>query len=195
MKAAECPRIVIAGSYLQHFDTDCSRAFDLYAATKQAFETVVEYYVDAYSLSAVRLTLADIYSETDTRPKLLTDIALARVRNVPVRLRGRETWIDPLHVSDAAAAFLQTSALLEIGTLPSPGICRYSVSSGRDISATQITALFERLGGHTIAVECAANEEEPRKMRPWRGAMLPGWKPRITLEEGIERIIRSSDRS
>ncbi len=194
MKATGCPRIVIAGTYLQHFNTDSYRAFDLYAATKQAFETMVEYYVDAYSLSAVRLTLADIYSETDTRPKLLTDIARARARNMPLRLRGHEAWIDPIHVSDAASAFLQASALLESDALPSPGISRYSVSSGRDISATQITEMFERLGGRAIAVERAANDEEPRKMRPWRGAMLPGWTPRITLEEGIRRIVQTGDR-
>ena len=60
MRVFGCPRMITAGTYLQHYETDAFRAFNLYAATRQAFETVLEFYVDAYEISAVRLTLADI---------------------------------------------------------------------------------------------------------------------------------------
>ena len=68
MRISGCRHMVTAGTYLQHYDTDAYRAFNFYAATRQAFETLLEYYVDAYEISAIRLTLADIYSEHDTRP-------------------------------------------------------------------------------------------------------------------------------
>lgn len=190
MRLTGCRRIIIAGSYLQHFGLNDSRAFNLYAATKQAYEAIVDYYIDAFELSAVRLTLSDIYSETDTRPKLMTDISVACASHTLLKLRGHEAWIDPVHVEDAAFAFLQANSLLESGALPCGRLSQYSVSSGRTVSATQLVALFETLGKCKLSVERGNQSNEPREMQPWRGLMLPGWAPRISLEEGVMRILQ-----
>lgn len=190
MRLTGCRRIIIAGSYLQHFGPNDSHAFNLYAATKQAYETILDYYIDAFELSAVRLTLSDVYSETDTRPKLMTDIAVACTNHTPLKLRGPEAWIDPVHVEDAAFAFLQANSLLESDSLPCGRLSQYSVSSGRTVSATQLVDLFETLGKCKLSVERGSQGKEPREMQPWRGVMLPGWAPRISLEEGVMRILR-----
>ena len=183
-------RVVLAGSYLQHFDTDTYRPFNLYAATKQAFEDIVSFYIDAYGFLAVRLTLADIYSEHDTRAKLMTDIAKAWTSGTSLKLQAEEPWIDPIHAEDAAAACLSAGLLLEQSTVPSGVLSRYAASSGGDISATEIVRLFEKLSDRKIRIERTVVAGDSRKIRPWRGELLPGWFPRIALELGITRIIR-----
>lgn len=189
MKQSRCRRIVIAGSYLQHYDTDAYRPFNLYAATKQAFEDIASFYTDAYGFSAIRLTLADIYSEHDTRAKLMSDIAKAWATRTPLRLHAEEAWIDPIHVEDAAAACQQAAHLMEIGDVPPGSLSRYSVSSGHDVSATDVVRLFEKLSDRRITVERTQASNSNRKIRPRRGERLPGWAPQIPLEQGISRMI------
>jgi nucleoside-diphosphate-sugar epimerase len=195
MRWSDCGRFVTAGSYLQHFEKDGFRAFNLYAATKQAFESILEYYADAFGFSALRLTLSDIYSEHDTRPKLMTEIAAAWTAGTPVYLQTDEAWVDLIHVEDAAAAFLRAASLLERNVIAGGALHRYSVTSGYDVSATELVGLFERLGSRKLEIKRAQGNLSPRKMKPWRGTVLPGWIPKVNLEEGIRRVIETRCRT
>jgi len=191
MRISECRRFITAGTYLQHYDTDAARAFNLYAATRLAFEAVLEFYVDTYEMSAVRLTLADIYSEHDTRPKLMTDIAKSWHDSVPLNLRDPDAFVDLIHLEDAATAFLQAASLLDNGRIPDRTLSRYSVSSGEDITAQELVHRFERHAGRNLHITGDSAPPPSRRIKPRRGEPVPGWKPRITLEDGIRRIVAS----
>jgi len=194
MRLSGCRRFVTAGTYLQHFDTDALRAFNLYAATRQAFEAVLEFYVDAHEFSALRLTLADIYGEHDTRPKLKTDIARSWRDSLPLNLRDPDAFVDLLHVEDAAAAFLRGASMLASGELSNRMLSRYSVSSGEDITAQELVRRFERQGGRNLQITGDSAPAPSRRIKPRRGEALPGWRPRITLDDGIGRILASASR-
>ena len=168
MRASGCRRMITVGTYLQHFDTDAFRAFNLYAATRQAFETVLEFYIDAYDISAVRLTLADVYSEHDTRPKLMTDLARAWANSTPLNLRDPESRVDLIHLEDAAAAFLQAAALLESGDIPDRSLSRYFVSSGEDITALELAKRFERHAGRNLQITSDSATAPSRRIKPRR---------------------------
>lgn len=189
MRVSGCRHMVTAGTYLQHYDSDSYRAFNLYAATRQAFEAVLEFYVDAYQISAARLTLADIYSEHDTRPKLMTDIARAWAGSVPLNLRDPDAFVDLIHVEDAAAAFLKMASLLESGGISDRRLSRYSVSSGQDITAQELVHEFERRAGRNLQITRDCASPPARRIKPRRGEPVPGWKPYITLGDGIDRIL------
>lgn len=189
MRLCGCRRLITAGTYLQHYETDACRAFNLYAATRQAFEAVLEFYVDTYDMAAVRLTLADIYSEHDTRPKLMTDIARSWSSGTPLSLRDPESYVDLIHLCDAAAAFLRAASLLESGDVPARTLTRYSVSSGEDITAQQLVHRFERRAGGHLQIAHDSATPPLRRIKPRRGSLMPGWKPQITLEDGIDRIV------
>jgi len=188
MRATGCARMITAGTYLQHYESDAPRAFNLYAATRLAFEAVLAFYVDAYDITAARLTLADIYSEHDTRPKLMTDIARAWTDSIPLTVRDPDALVDLIHVEDAAAAFLQAASLLESGEIPKRALSHYSVSSGLAISARELVQQFERLAGRSFHI--THDRAAPsRRIQPRRGQPVPGWKPQITLADGIQRIL------
>jgi nucleoside-diphosphate-sugar epimerase len=190
-RVSGCKRFITAGSYLQYFNTDQSRSFNLYAATKEAFERIVEYYTDAFGIASVRLTLCDIYSENDVRPKLINDISAAWSRGSSLLVHEDDPKIDPVHVSDAAAAFMRAAALLEENPNAARTMSRYSVTSGRDVSLRELLTTFERLGGRKIAIERSSNRPARSLIRSWRGAILPGWVPRVTIEDGVARILSS----
>ena len=191
MRLSGCRRMITAGTYLQHYQTDAYRAFNLYAATRQAFEEVAAFYADAHDICVVRLTLADIYSEHDTRPKLMTDIAKSWAESVPLNVRDPDALVDLIHVEDAAAAFLRAAELLEQGDIPQRTVSRYSVSSGQDITARELVREFERIAGRNLRILHDSAEPPSRRIKPRRAEPVPGWKPKITLEAGINRILAS----
>ncbi len=73
MVATGVSRLVNTGTAWQHFeDVETYRPVCLHAATKQAFEDILAYYVDARGLEATSLMLYDTYGPGDPRPKLIS---------------------------------------------------------------------------------------------------------------------------
>jgi nucleoside-diphosphate-sugar epimerase len=189
MRLTECRRMITAGSYLQHVESGECRPFNLYAATKQAFENLLTFYVDVYDVSATLLILCNIYGEDDLRPTLMTDIAAASVTGSTLHLHAREVWIDPVHVEDAAGAFLRAAHIMEDDSSPNGTLTRYSVSSGGYISATELINIFECLSKKRLTVNRATLTSPSRRTKPWSGAFVPGWVPRVEIEAGLSRLL------
>jgi nucleoside-diphosphate-sugar epimerase len=189
-----CPYFIAAGTYLQHFDGNVGGSMNLYAATKDAFEALIRYYVDAFNVTAIRLTLCDIYSEADTRRKLMTDIADACAGNMPLTLVNENARLDLIHVEDAARAFIEAAQLLEVGAIKNHTLTRYSVSSGYDITVSELISTFELISGRKLSVVKKDAPHLTRDMGPWRGTQIPGWAPRVCLEAGIARMLTARGR-
>jgi len=186
----DCLRFVTTGSYLQHSEDGSYHAFNLYAATKQAFEDLLIYYADAFDFAAIALTLPNIYSEFDPRPTLLTEMVAACMDGVPLVLHDREAWVDLVHVEDAASALILAMRICEVGDIPKKkGLSHYSINSGPYMTATELMAILERIGGRKLALERGSPSIPSRRVRPWRGTSLPGWSPRVKIEDGIARLV------
>ena len=59
------------GTTWQHYENKAYSPVNLYAASKQAFESMARYYVEAHGLQFATLALCDTYGPGDTRSKLL----------------------------------------------------------------------------------------------------------------------------
>ncbi|MGC8477432.1 MAG: NAD-dependent epimerase/dehydratase family protein [Acetobacteraceae bacterium] len=188
MRDAGCARMVVAGTSWQHFDgTDAP--VNLYAATKTAQEALLRYYVAAEGLRVIVLKLFDTYGPDDRRGKLWSRLAALAPDAPALALSAGEQWIDLVHSDDVAAAFLVAAARLEANQVA--GMESYAVSSGAPRPLREIVALMARLAGRPIPVTWGARPYRPREvMRPWDGGRrLPGWEPRIRLEEGLRSIL------
>jgi nucleoside-diphosphate-sugar epimerase len=188
-RQSQCPRFIAAGSYLQHAHDGAFGALNFYAATKLAFANILAYYADAFGLCAAELILCNVYSEHETRPTLITDMAAAGAEGRAVTLHGGEAWVDPVHVEDVAAAFIHTLQLMESHQAPCGEVRQYSVTSGSDVSASQLAELLEKLLGRPMVINRSGEPTSSRRARPWRGESVPGWQPAITLEAGIARLL------
>jgi nucleoside-diphosphate-sugar epimerase len=189
-RLAGCRRFITAGTYFQHFGPDESDCLNLYAATKQSFEVLLAYYANAYRISAAALTLYEIYSEHDIRPKLMTRFADALQADHPLLLPDYELYVDLLHVQDVAAAFVVASRMLGSDASEGARVARYSVCSGYDTTASKLIDLFEKLSGRRLAINTIPAAPPARRIsKPWRGEVVPGWTPAISLLDGICRIM------
>jgi len=188
-RCADCLRFVTTGSLLQHSEDGSYRAFNLYAATKQAFEDLLLYYADAFNFAAIALTLPNIYSELDPRPTLLTEMATACIGGTPLVLHNREAWVDLVHVEDVARALIRAMRLCERDDIQIGSVSHYSINSGRHMTATELMEIFVRISRRKLAVERGTPSKPSRRVKPWRGKSLPGWTPRVKLEDGIARLL------
>jgi nucleoside-diphosphate-sugar epimerase len=182
--------MVTAGTFFQHYDTDDYRALNLYAASKQAFDDILSYYADAYDMAAATLILYEIYSEHDSRRKLMTVIGDACAQGTPINLPADEFWVNFVHVEDVAAAFIHAAQRMEQGEQASGQHKVFSVCAARDTSASDLVALFQAATGQKLTVNRGAFTQPPRNMpTPWRGDVLPGWTAKVELADGIRRLL------
>lgn len=86
MTRAGAGALVNTGRPWQHHPGGDYRPVNLYAATKQAFEDLLHYYVDASGLRVLILALADTYGPGDPRPKLLPKLAAHDDDRSPIAL-------------------------------------------------------------------------------------------------------------
>lgn len=188
-----CGVFVNAGTFWQHFENQDYSPVCLYAATKQAFEDVIQFYVETADLRAVTIKLNDTYGPGDPRKKLFALLLKTAATMKPFAMSPGQQLIDVIHVDDAVEAFV--AGMRHAVKNPHPGHARFAASSGAAVPLRELVAVFEDTIGQTLPIEWGGLDYRPREvMRPWdRGTPPPGWNPRISLEEGIRQVWEARD--
>lgn len=185
-----CLALVNTGTGWQHLGQSDYDPVNLYAATKQAFEDILEYYVQARHLRVVTLKIFETYGPHDPRPKLLNALRQCARTQTPLDLSPGEQQLDLVYIDDAVDAFLLAADRLLAGNVR--GHERYALSSGYRIQLRDLVALVERVLGLSVPVRWGARPYRSREvMVPWEGgATLPDWRCRVPLEEGLRRALK-----
>jgi len=183
--------LVNTGTSWQHFQGADYSPVNLYAATKQAFEAILGYYIEAAEFTAVTLKLYDTYGPGDKRPKLLRLLQNVAEQGEPLAMSPGEQLIDLVYIDDVIDAFLVAGGLLLDGR--TKGHCSYAVSSSAPVRLRDLVAVFSRALGREIPIVWGGRPYRSREvMEPWQGPALPGWAPKVTLEEGFRKFLGHS---
>lgn len=193
MRVLDVRQFVNTGTSWQHFHSDGERPSCLYAATKRAFQDVVEFYCDAYGLRAVTLKLFDTYGPGDMRRKLFSLLRDAARSGEPLSMSAGEQQIDLVYVDDVVAAFRIAEARLVSGTTTSQEI--FGVSSGRPVPLREIVELYEKVFAQNLKINWGARPYRSREvMVNWSGVPgLPGWIPKVDLLDGLRQMHLADD--
>lgn len=186
MAANGVHRLVNTGTSWQHYNSADYDPVCLYAATKQAFEAVLRYYIATTPLAVVTLKLFDTYGPEDLRPKLFTLLRKAAGKMQPLAMSPGEQLIDLVYIDDVVHAFMLAAERLIAGSAGRDE--EYAVSSRSPVSLKQLVETYCRVTGRDIRVQWGGRPYRPREvMVPWNtGCTLPGWTPAISLEQGIK---------
>jgi len=181
--------LVNTGTSWQYGETGAVRPVNLYAATKQAFEDVIDYYVDAHGLKVITLTLYDTYGPGDTRRKLVNLLLAALRSGEPLLMSPGEQCLDLIHVDDVIEAYRKASEFLLTGS--AEGHEHYAVTSGNFYSLKDIVALFEEAAGRKLNIQFGMRPyRRCEVMSPWQGMkVVPGWHPQVTLKDGFTNLM------
>lgn len=166
--------MVNTGTYWQNYNSKDYNPVDFYASTKEAFEKIIQYYVDAKSFKVITLRLPDIYGEDDRRPKIWNKLRQCALTGETIDMSPGEQEIDLVHVDDVAEAYI--IALKRLSYLDSVSQT-YSISSGHVRTLKQIVADFEAAIGKPINVIWGGKPYREREVMRHTSALepLPGW--------------------
>lgn len=183
-------RFINTGTSWQHYRSERYDPVCLYAATKQAFEDILDFYADAFGLRVITLKLFDTYGPDDPRPKLVNLLMKALHSGERLGMSPGEQMLDLVHIDDVTNAFMVGAQQLLNSTSYTPHN-RYAVSSGAPQSVRQLVALMEQISGKTIQVTFGARPYRSREvMLSWQGGQhLPTWKTQTSLHNGIRQLI------
>ncbi|MBF0295400.1 MAG: NAD(P)-dependent oxidoreductase [Magnetococcales bacterium] len=182
-------RLVNTGSFWQHHDNRDYGPVNLYAATKQAFEEIVTYYVEAFGMRAITLHLSNTYGPDDPRRMLFALLAGLKSDSPQLAMSPGEQKIDLIHIDDVTSAFRVAAERLLAGQ--GIGHERFAVSSGQAVRIKDLVRMIEDCTGRRLPVLWGGRPYHPREMmQPWdKGERLPGWSPEVSLAEGIVRSL------
>lgn len=192
MTAAGCRLLVNTGTSWEHYGNSAYEPVNLYAASKQAFEVMLAYYLETSPLTVITLKLFDTYGPDDPRPKLFTLLNKVTAAGEPLAMSPGEQLIDLVYIDDIVRAFLMAADRLLAGK--AAGHERYAVSSGSPLHLRDLIELYGRVVGKVLPIKWGGRPYRPREvMVPWNsGSSLPGWQPKVGLEEGIKRMMQAT---
>ncbi len=188
MKVNGVNKLVNTGTFWQHYNNEKYNPVCLYAATKQAFGAILEYYVQACSIKAVTLELFDTYGPNDPRPKLFQLLNKAVTSGEPLDMSAGEQLIDLVHIDDVVEAYLIAAQRLLQGKVSLHEI--YAVSSGHPLPLKELVQLYIEVTGQTLKVNWGARPYRYREvMVPWSGGeTLPYWTSEMSKKNGFRQL-------
>lgn len=179
-------RLINTGTSWQHYKNEAYNPVNLYAATKQAFESLLAYYVEAQDFKAITLKLFDTYGPGDTRPKLFSLLRKTARTGEPLRMSPGEQLIDMVYIDDVLDAYLQAITRLSSVTKAES----YAVSTQLRISLQKLVQTYSEVVQRPLNVEWGGLPYRPREvLEPWIDyERVPGWHARVVLADGIVRM-------
>lgn len=188
MKSSYTRLIVSTGSYWQNYNSNLYNPVDLYAATKEAFEKIVQYYVDAFGFRHVNLRLFDVYGEDDKRPKLWNALREIAGTDQHISVSPGEQFLDLIHISDVCTAY--EAAYMALINDKAINNKVYGVRTGVMRTLRESIAILEKCLGKDINVDFGAKPYKQREiMKPYEDYLfLPNWSAMVTLNDGFSRF-------
>lgn len=161
----------------------------LYAATKQAFNAILKYYVESGYLNALSLMLYDTYGGDDTRKKLFFLLKQSIRQKRQIDLTPGEQIVDIVHIDDVIDAYLRAGEILLSSTRGR--LDTYAVSSGHRMSLRQLVELIGHESGNKINVNWGGKPYRTNEvMKPAVRTWLPNWKPKVSLVDGLRQVFQ-----
>lgn len=178
------------GSHFQYFESDKPCPVNFYAETKQAFADILSEYGKEQGFQFVNLIIFESYGPRDWRKKLIQAIAQNQRSGETLTIVASDPLIDLAHIDDIVEAYIQAANLLKNNPADVSGHS-YALSGGERQSISGLIKIFEEVGCKPILTE---KKEDlagvKRVLNPWKGPTLPGWKPKVSLRDGIQRFLK-----
>ena len=189
--ASGTPWFINTGTFWQHYNNKKYSPANLYAATKQAFETIAQYYVETSPITFVTIQLSDTFGANDTRAKVFNLWEKASTSGETLDMSPGEQLIDINNVDNIVSGFIHMTKLLSSKKIKKMSGKSFVISSNKIISLKKLAKLFEKIRNTKLNINWGGREYRNREvMIPWnKGEVIPGWKPPITLEEGIRKTL------
>jgi len=190
MRGADVGTLVNASTVWKYRDGRRVAPVNRYAATKLAFEVLLDHAADEDGLTVHTLELADTYGPRDTRPKLIPQLLHAARERRLVELGAADQPVAPTHITDVVRAFVVSATT---ATAWDAAHDRHAVLPDRSGPPLTVGAVVDTLRSVTGGVPDVAYDRLPSPVASpdvvgSPHAPPPGWHAGITLPEGLRAL-------
>jgi len=186
MKFTSTKILINTGTSWQHYNSDNYNPVNLYAATKEAFEKILKYYIEAEKLRVITLKLFDTYGDSDERGKIISLLNQYSGKEEALNMSPGYQVLDFVHVDDVTNAYVRAYEYL----MENPNVkeMEFGVGSGRAVTLRKLVQLIEQTTNQKINVNWGERKYRKREvMNIWKNYnKLPNWECQISLEEGLK---------
>lgn len=178
--------LVNVGTAWQRAGGATYRPRNLYAATKQAFEDIVQLYIERGQLDVTTIEIHDSYGPRDHRGKVISALISAVTAGEPLSMGSGRSPLDLVHVDDIARALLLAGDRARNREAPA----RFGASSGEPHTLREVVQILEAVAGRPVPVVWDQRPEPSGEDGAWSPLpSIPGWSPHVTLQEGLAELL------
>jgi nucleoside-diphosphate-sugar epimerase len=189
-KRSQTKWFINTGTFWQHYHNEEYNPINLYAATKQAFEAIAKYYTETSELLFTTVKLSDTFGPEDTREKIFNLWNKASQTGERLTMSPGDQIIDLCYIDDVVSAF--EILLDQIANNPEEIRNKtFAVHSAQRLPLKELAGVFEESSGRKLNIEWGGRAYREREvMIPWEnGLPVPGWTPKYTLKEAIQKTL------
>ena len=187
------PWFINTGTFWQHYKNKNYSPVNLYAATKQAFEVIAQYYIETTSINFVTIKLCDTFGSDDTRQKIFNLWARTAKTGESIDMSLGKQSINISHIDNVVEGYLKMIQALSKDKKRALCGKSFAVTSSQVLSLRSLASLFTTVSGKALKINWGAKKYRDREvMKPWnKGVVIPGWKEVTSLEDGIQKTLSS----
>ena len=191
------PLFITAGSYFQYEQSSSTikestilLGRDLYAATKNALQSIMDYYSSVHRIRTIDMILFTPYGEMDHEEKLIPYLINQILDKKQAKLSYGFQRLNLLHVEDVATAFVKA---IEISNPHVPLNFRMNVGYKRSCSIREILTMMEEILGFHIEVKWGSimmdqiDRNEELKIDTTKTEEYLNWSPAVSIQDGLRR--------
>ncbi|WP_414151384.1 NAD-dependent epimerase/dehydratase family protein [Acetobacterium carbinolicum] len=186
MTRTNTANIVNTGTSWQHFGNEQYNPVNLYAASKEAFFSILKYYNEAFGVHSITLELFDTYGPNDKRPKVLNLIKDIDKNSASLEMTPGEQEVNLVFINDVVRAYIIAAEIL-ISDNERHVNKSFSICAKETVTLKELVILYEMVNKTELDIKWGAKSYRNREvMSIWnKGEILPGWNAEIKLEEGL----------
>jgi nucleoside-diphosphate-sugar epimerase len=174
-------RLINTGTSWQHYNNADYDPVNLYAATKQAFEAIIDYYCNAHKLSAITLKLYDTYGSNDKRKKIINVLINAITEKLELDLTDGTSQLNIVHVNDVCNALRVAATQTRCNDSKH---LRFGVGGTDKLSILEIASIIQEKMGQTGQFNWGTKQSLTRTPAvPPELPLLPKWNPKTNLSQ------------
>jgi nucleoside-diphosphate-sugar epimerase len=183
---------VNTGTFAEYFsgDDDFDPAY-LYAATKTASRSFLDYYSKVYSFKHTTVVPYTIYGGKDTQKKIIDIISDSITSNTPIDLSPGEQVLDFIHVDDVTDFYI----LLVKNLNKLSQKTNFLLGTGIGHTLIQVAQIIEDISKHKTNINWGGKDYRPSDVM-YAVADISEinntfqWNPKINLIEGIQKLMK-----
>lgn len=182
-----CKGIINTASYWQNYGGNVYNPVNLYAATKQSMEDIIIYYVQAKRCKAITLQIFDSYGPCDNRRKILNIIRdMKEGEQIDMSEGNQKLYY--CHIQDLVNAYVL--AIQMLNDMPDRQYQKYALRGEHPVTLKKIIQTYLDISKKDIHINWGKYDYREREIvDPYGiGEVLPGWRPQITLENGLKTL-------